>query len=94
MKKFFAFLLSMAMVLSMGFTTVFAGSNVAKFGETEYATLQAAIDAAELAGGGTITLLADYAENVTVEQAPGREITIDGAGKNMNGCSVYEIIII
>lgn len=79
MKKFFAFLLSMAMVLSMGFTTVFAGSNVAKIGDNEYATLQAAINAA--ASGDTITLMDAITEDVTIS----KDMTIDGAGNTYTG---------
>ena len=58
----------------------------AKIGETEYATLQAALDAAYAAGGTvTVTLLADVAENVTLTEKVGMYCTIDGAGKTVKG---------
>ena len=56
---------------------------VAKIGDTGYATLQAAIDAA--VNGDTITLVADCAEDVTVVQAENVKITIDGNSKTMSG---------
>lgn len=55
----------------------------AEIDDTVYASLQAAVDAAE--DGDTITLVKDCAEDVTVAQAAGVEITIDGANKNFTG---------
>ena len=83
MKKFLTFVLVLAMVMSVSGVAMAAG-NVAEFNGTEYATLQAAIDAAE-AVGGTITLRNDCAENVTVEQKENVQLTIDGNGKTMTG---------
>ncbi len=51
---------------------------VAQIGGIGYESLQAAIN--EAVNGNVIELLADCAENVTVTQAPGVEITIDGKG--------------
>ena len=59
-----------------------AEGNVAKIGDTEYATLQAAINAAE--SGQTVTLLKDCADNATLN-ASGKNITIDGNGKTYTG---------
>ena len=56
---------------------------VAKIGDALYTSLQAAIDAVK--NGGTITLIADVAENVTLTEKAGVYYTIDGAGKTMNG---------
>ena len=54
--------------------------NVAKIGETEYATLSAAISAAT--EGQTITFIADITEDVTISK---NNLTIDGAGKTYTG---------
>lgn len=58
-KRFFASLLSLCMVVSLLPGTAFAtgDGNVAKIGNTEYATLAQAVEAAQ--GGETITLLKD-----------------------------------
>ena len=82
--KFLAFLLSFAMLISLvpaTAITAFAAetTNVAKIGDTEYATLTEAITAA--AAGATITLIADVNENVTIS----KKLTIDGAGKTYTG---------
>ena len=54
-------------------------SAVAKVDNTEYATLQAAIDAAKT--GDIVTLLADTRENVTIDKA----LTLDLNGHTLNG---------
>ena len=59
------------------------GQYVAKVGDTEYATLQAAIDAA--AQNATVTLLADTRENVTINT---RGLTLDLNGHTLNGGTV------
>lgn len=56
-------------------------NNVAKIGETEYETLQAAIDAA--GANATVELLADTKENITVPA--GFTGTIDLGGKTVTG---------
>ena len=55
------------------------GQYVAKVGDTEYATLQAAIDAA--GRNAIVTLLADTRENVTIAKA----MTLDLNGHTLNG---------
>ena len=61
-----------------------ADGKVAKVGDKYYLTLQAAIDAC-VAGDNTVTLLTDSAENVTIKQTEGINITIDGAKKTYSG---------
>lgn len=58
-------------------------SYVAAIKGVSYTSLQDAINAAK--PGDTVTLLADCAENVTVAQAEGVKITIDGNRKTMTG---------
>ena len=58
-------------------------ANVAKVGDTEYDSLQAAIDAA--AQNATVTLLADTRENVTINT---RGLTLDLNGHTLNGGTV------
>ena len=58
-------------------------ANVAKVGDTEYATLQAAIDAA--ARNATVTMLADTRENVTISTS---YLTLDLNGHTLNGGTV------
>ena len=77
-KRLFHVLLSIALMFSM-IPTVLAEGNEAKVGETEYATLQGAIDAA--ASGAEIVLLKDVSssEIITLDKA----ITLDGNGKTL-----------
>lgn len=56
----------------------------AKIGDTKYATLAAAISAAQ--NGETVTLLTDVTENIVVPA--GKEITLDLNGKTLSGGSV------
>ena len=59
--------------------------NIAKVGNTEYATLEAAINAAS--DGATIELLADVTEDITVN----KNITIDGQSKyTISGYTILE----
>lgn len=60
---------------------VYAGGNVAKIGETEYATLQAAIDAAK--SGDTIYLLSDVTFTSKISFAKNITVTIDGQGHKL-----------
>ena len=80
-KRFGSLILALMMLFTMLPLNAFAAetANVAKIGNTEYATLQAAIKAAT--AGQTITLVADVNENVTVNKA----ITIDGNDKTYTG---------
>ena len=55
-------------------------ANVAKIGDTEYATVQAAVDAA--ANGQTITMINDSMENVVVS---GKTVTLNLAGHMLHG---------
>ena len=59
------------------------GQYVAKVGDTEYATLQAAIDAA--GRKATVTMLADTSENVTISTS---YLTLDLNGHTLNGGTV------
>jgi hypothetical protein len=61
-----------------------ADENVAKIGNDEYATLEAAMNAC-VAGDNTITLLKDSAEVFTFNQGSGVNITIDGDGHTFSG---------
>lgn len=79
MKKILAILLTVLMAFTVVVPVSAADTDVAAIGETTYATLQAAITAAD--AGDTIKLLADVTENVTV----GKSITIDGAGYKYTG---------
>ena len=85
MKKLLALLLTLCLVIGM--VPLAAGAeetNVAKIGDTEYETLQAAIDAAGSNDVGTsIVLIADAKENVTVGE--GKTVSIDLAGFTLNG---------
>lgn len=70
--------LALVMMVSVGSVIVFptfADDNVAKIGDTEYATLEAAIDAA--ADGDTITLLRD-ATTTFKDKRLDKNLTIDG----------------
>lgn len=76
------------MLLGMTFAGTLVASAeetvVAKIGDVEYTSLQAAINAA-VAGTTTIELVADCDENVTITQAKDKNIVIDGNGKNYTG---------
>ena len=79
MKKILAILLTVLMAFTVVITANAADTDIAAIGEATYATLTAAITAAD--AGDTIKLLADVTENVTV----GKSITIDGAGYKYTG---------
>ena len=74
------------MMVSLFAVNVFAEDTekVAKIGDTEYATLQAAMTAC-VTGDNTITLLKDSAEVFTFAQKSGVNITIDGDGNTFSG---------
>lgn len=56
---------------------------VAKIGDEYFATLQAAIDAAQQLGGEvTVKLIADISESATIKEAANFKLTIDGAKAN------------
>ena len=80
MKKILATILALVMaigVTTMAWATETAAEKVAKVGETEYATLQEAVNAA--AEGQTVQLIADTKENVTIN----KNLTLDLNGKTL-----------
>ena len=80
MKKILATILALVMaigVTTMAWATETAGETVAKVGETEYATLQDAVNAAT--EGQTVQLIADTKENVTIN----KNLTLDLNGKTL-----------
>ena len=83
-RKFLSILLTLAMALTLLPTAAMAEGEtaVAKVGDVEYATLQAAVDAASR--NATVTLLADTRENVTINKA----MTLDLNGYTLNGGTV------
>ena len=88
LKKALSLVLAVLMIVStMTFVTVTtaADGNVAKIGTTEYATLDAALDAAK--DGDTITLIADATYSAT--KAVKVNVTIDGAGHKLTGGTGY-----
>lgn len=74
MKKLLAVLMCLTMVFAMAPSMVFAGSNQAAIGDTEYATINAAIEAAK--SGDTVKILNDFTtdERIVVTD---KVITID-----------------
>lgn len=65
--------------------------NVAKIGSTEYATIQAAVDAAfATTGDVTIELMANVEEHVLVLQKAGLNLTIDGKNYTLTGQIVVD----
>lgn len=66
--------------------------NVAKIGDTEYATLQAAVDAAkQLSGSQTINLIANVSEEtVTIQEVANFQLTIDGQNKTVDATIVVD----
>ena len=79
MKKILAILLTVLMAFTVVVPVSAADTDVAAIGETTYATLQAAIDAA--AADDTVKLIKDVTENVTV----GKNLTIDGDDNDYTG---------
>jgi hypothetical protein len=80
-KKVLSVVLAVLMVASMmvvGTVVASADGNVAKIGDTEYGTLEAAWNAA--ADGDTITLLQDCAGNGLKTTSPVKTFTVDFAG--------------
>lgn len=84
-RKLLSFLLAVVMLMGLMPAAVFAEETAAaSLNGTPYLTLADAI-AAVTAGDNEITLLADCTENVTIKQAKGVNITIDGDGKTYTG---------
>lgn len=84
MKKLLAVLLSIVMAFTFMMPAFAVEGATAKIGETEYETLQKAINAC-VEGDNTITLVDDCAETVTIKQQAGINIVIDGNGKTYSG---------
>lgn len=79
MKKILAILLTVLMAFTVVVPVSAADTDVAAIGETTYATLQAAIDAA--AADDTVKLIKDVTENATIT----KKLTLDGDGKQYTG---------
>lgn len=79
-RRLLCILLTLCMVLPLIPVFTFAEGEAAKakIGETEYATIQAAIDAAK--NGETVDILADYSGVLTVTQ---KNITLNGNGHTL-----------
>ncbi len=76
-RKIISMILTVCMLMSLVSTVAFAGgANVAKVGDTEYSTLQEAINAA--ADGDTVYLLSSVSESQPITIS--KSITIDGDG--------------
>ena len=91
MKKTLATILALVLALSLcsiAWATETQQENVAKVGDTEYATLQEAVNQTT---AGTITLLKNVDEDITV--ANGKDITIDLNGKKVTNKSVDTITV-
>ena len=74
-RKFLSILLTLAMALTLLPVSAMAeGEEVAQIGETKYATLQAAVNAATTENS-TVTLLKDVTEDITIPT--GKNITLD-----------------
>ena len=81
MKKILATILALVMaigVTTMAWATETAAEKVAKVGETEYATLQDAVNDAD---GKTVQLLQNVTASITI--ASGKTVTLD-----LNGCTL------
>ena len=70
--------------------------NVAKVGTTEYATLQAAVDAAQQSGGSqTINLIGNVSgETVTIQEVANFKLTIDGKKDDSSNYTVDAVIVV
>ncbi|MCC8080269.1 MAG: hypothetical protein LIO57_09515, partial [Oscillospiraceae bacterium] len=88
-RKALALLLAAALCLGMLPAAAMADGDVAEFDSTGYTTLQAAVDA--VGSSGTITLLQDTEENVTIPS--GTEITLDLNGCTLTNASSHTITI-
>ena len=73
-QRIFAILLSLTMMFTLVPTAMAEGEKVAKVGETEYDTLQEAVNAATTENS-TVTLLKDVTEDITIPT--GKNVTLD-----------------
>ena len=92
-KRLLTVLLAVCLVLALGTVSALAVDTVASFGGTEYSTLQEAIDAAESAGGGTITLLRDATGGAVTFDKSG-EYVLDLDGHTYTSSSNYDVIMV
>lgn len=84
MKKVISIALALLMVAVMLPVMAMAeGANVAKIGDTEYATLEAAFTAVTTTDATTITLLNDADVKSTIIISNGKNITLDLGGHNV-----------
>ena len=84
-RKFLSILLTLAMALTLLPTAAMAEgetATVAKVGETEYATLQAAVNAATTENS-TVTLLKDVTELETISITGGKKVDLNLNEKNI-----------
>ena len=80
------------MVLALGTVTAMADDAVASVGGKEYSTLQEAIDAAEKAGGGTITLLRSVESGeITFDTSGEYILDLSGNTFTSNGDDIIEV---
>ncbi len=91
-KRLLTVLIAVCLVVALGTVTALADDVVASVGGTEYSTLQEAIDAAEKAGGGTITLLRSVESGEITFDTSG-EYILDLAGNTFtsNGDDIIEV---
>ena len=92
-KRLLTVLIAVCLVLAMGTVTALADDAVASVGGTKYSTLQEAIDAAEKAGGGTITLLRDATGGAVAFDKSG-EYVLDLDGHTYTSSSNYDVIMV
>ena len=92
-KRLLTVLIAVCLVLALGTVSALADDTVASFGGTEHSTLQEAIDAAESAGGGTITLLRDATGGAVTFDKSG-EYVLDLDGHTYTSSSNYDVIMV
>ena len=91
-KRLLTVLLAVCLVLALGTVTAMADDAVASVGGTEYSTLQEAIDAAEKAGGGTITLLRSVESGeITFDTSGEYILDLSGNTFTSNGDDIIEV---
>lgn len=91
-KRLLTVLLAVCLVLALGTVTAMADDAVASVGGKEYSTLQEAIDAAEKAGGGTITLLRSVESGeITFDTSGEYILDLSGNTFTSNGDDIIEV---
>ena len=66
---------------------------VAQFGDTTYPKLQTALDAAEAAGGGTVTLLTNVTEDADIIVPAGVTLDLTDKVLTVNGNTLKKILL-